>query len=166
MFVVRSAAELPPNDYWDRFSRGFISYLLACCLLVLCGCTSSDYAPVSGSVSFEGSPVGEATVTFQQTDGGQLYIGTTGPNGEFTLSPPNSDNASGIPVGNHRVMISAIDIAQPQRGGGSLGSLNMASAGEIKIKHRIPPRYSEFDSSGLTFEVEPGSNLASFDLTK
>lgn len=135
---------------------------------LLAGCTASDTAPVEGIVTFDGQPVGGATVTFKHEVDGALSVGTTKADGAFALSSPGSQDQIGAKVGRHQVMISAVEIVQPESTvDPSLGSLTMAAAGGARIRQLLPSEYGEFETSGLTFEVAAGrKNLAKFELTR
>lgn len=160
-------ANTSPKLKSEKTSFGRLIFSLFA-LSTLAGCGASEFAPVEGVVFFEGKPVEDATVTFKHEGEGTLSIGTTGTDGSFELTLAGSQEEKGARVGSHQVMISAVQVQQPQRSGvEELGSIAMATAGSPKIKYLIPPRYGDFKTSGLTSEVGGGSgNFAKFELAK
>src|SRR5207249_460541 len=77
---------------------------------VLWGCDRSadpSLVPVSGTVTADGQPLANATVTFIPKDGTPGFGGTgkTDGSGKYTLAG-SRDNAPGIPPGEYRVAIS------------------------------------------------------------
>lgn len=134
-----------------------------------CG-DGKDLAPVKGTVTFEGKPVANATVTFSPAEEGPLSIGTTTADGTYELTQTGPERLPGAQVGQHKISISAIE--QQISGeadvpeGDSFGSLGL-SAQKTKTRYLIPPKYSSNRTSGLTFEVKAGEdNVADFKLEK
>src|SRR6266850_1587756 len=74
-----------------------------------CGSGGGKYAPVSGVVTLNGKPYGEAVVTFQpfatkeHPDPGRGSSGDTDPNGRFVLK--TDDLKNGAVIGQHQVRI-------------------------------------------------------------
>ncbi len=71
--------------------RCALAPLAGAVLLTVCGCGRGDgfppRVPVEVSVTYNGSPVAEAHVTFAPAgDGGNPAFGTTGPDGKVLLS--------------------------------------------------------------------------------
>lgn len=139
---------------------------LGCVLLV--GCSGGDKpAPVKGTVTFEGKPVANATVTFTPAGEGKLSVGTTTADGSYELYQAGPERLPGAKVGSHSVSISAIE--QKITGNKSaqqenLGSLEMVDA-KTKTRYLVPPKYASSRTSGLTFEVKAGEeNVADFKL--
>ncbi len=135
--------------------------LLGFAVVFAMGCNSNKFAPVSGKVTLNGTPLSKATVSFQpmappgSIEAGEGSTGKTNEKGEFTLK--SSTGKSGAFVGNHRVSISALDQqigehdGRPPRGGWPMAD-------------KVPSRYNA--KSELTFPVPSGgTNKADFDLT-
>jgi hypothetical protein len=120
-------------------------------LALLAGCGGPEIAPVSGRVTFNGQPVGPGTVIFVPDDpsgtSGRSAVGQFAEDGIYRLTTTN--DGDGAVVGRHRVII------QPA---GTDESTTPA-------KSQIPLRYADPQVSGLTAEVESGTNTIDFPLT-
>jgi hypothetical protein len=106
------------------------------------GCGNGRY-PVHGKVTREdGTPIGESMIVFESVDrtpnitargdidlDGSYELGTTKP-------------GDGAPVGKYRVKITPL----------------MANVDEPTHAPPFDPRFSDFKTSGLEFEIKPGSN--------
>src|SRR5262249_53014553 len=136
--------------------------VLGLALLMVLGCGSGKkYAPVSGKVTLNGQPLVGATVNFQpiappgSVEAAPSSAGKTNEKGEYTLTVATGEK--GAWVGQHRVMISALDAqvgegdARPPRGG-------------WPMKDKVPPKYNT--DSKETFTVpKGGTDKADFALT-
>lgn len=101
-------------------TRGLVS-LLFCCVVLLCtGCGEDKYplASVSGKVTCNGKPLKDVIVVFQpvgdQTDKefpGKPASGTTDENGEYYLSTFKPTSGDGAIIGTHTVTLSFADPA-------------------------------------------------------
>jgi hypothetical protein len=125
------------------------------------GCGSSRFAPVSGKVTLNGTPLAHATVIFQplgepgSLHAGEGSTGKTNDQGEFTLK--SSTGMAGALIGKHQVSISALDPkvgahdTRPPRGGWPKAD-------------KVPARYNT--KSELTWDIpRGGTNKADFELT-
>ena len=124
-----------------------------------CGGRSYKYVPVSGTVTLNGHPLANATVTFLPvapegtTEAGDSSVGKTNEKGEFTLETVKGVN--GALVGRHNVSVSQLnpDVGdtdrRPRRGA---------------LTNALPRRYN--NDTELTFEVPAGgTDKAEFKLT-
>jgi hypothetical protein len=91
----------------------------AVALALVAGCGQSGLAPVKGRVTFNGKPVGEASVTFSpvpasadDTEPGKPGTGFTAADGTFVLSTYKS--CDGALVGKHHVTVS-LDETSPAK---------------------------------------------------
>jgi hypothetical protein len=124
-----------------------VSILLVSALAVGCG-GQFQVVPVSGTVTLDGKPLEDATVTFTPVKGGEdspISTGRTDKNGKYNLSVV-ADESSGAVVGQHTVgiavnIIASSDIMTP----------------EERAKAELPPH-------SFTFEVKSGKNTADFAL--
>jgi hypothetical protein len=123
--------------------------VLSCSLMPLAGCGGKyKMAPVSGTITLDGKPLADATVSFTpQATGSEApaSTGKTDQSGKYTLSLV-SDETNGAIIGNHRVVIaksfeSSSDIATPDE----------------RAKASLPDH-------NFSFEVKPGQNKADFNL--
>ncbi len=126
--------------------------VLAVLPLGLCGCPGGSPGPtgnVSGKVSLGGEPLGQWEVVFYGADGVPGGSATLSPSGEFRLGQP-------IPVGDYQVAVAppgeeapAGEEADPQR---------------AKILEKVPPRYWDHTTSGLSAQVTEGDNTVTFEI--
>ena len=111
-----------------------------------CGPRRPALAAVTGTVTYQGKPLPEGTITFQPVQGrpaiGKIVKGQIV---EVTAWDPDD----GAPLGNIKVGIE---------------SLFPATSIYEKPKSHIPTRYANPQTSGLTAEINPGKNTLSFDL--
>lgn len=136
-----------------------LSALLLGILIVGCG-SSSKTSPVSGQVTYKGKPVPNANVSFTPAEGAsRAATGLTDGNGNFTLGTLSTSD--GALPGNYRISVIA-------RGPDRLpkpGETGSGMPGEMMPGEPIIPlKYFQPDTSGLTFEVKPGSNHAKLEL--
>lgn len=121
----------------------------AAVVLLLCGAAGCGPAlyPVHGKVTLEdGTPVSGGMVVFEKQEGGKTVMarGEIGADGSYQLSTYRPGD--GAPPGHYRVLVSpkfdptAID--------------NPQAANSLPFD----ARYSEFGTSGLEYEVKPGTN--------
>jgi hypothetical protein len=123
--------------------------LLSCLLLAeltLSGCGNSNLsvAPVSGTVTLDGTPLKKASVTFQPKDGGRPSFGVTNDQGRYVLE--YSLNELGAKVG-----ICTVRITTESRG----------DDGKV-TKEMVPKRYT---TSPIEVKVESKSNTIDIGLT-
>ncbi|MEQ1825986.1 MAG: hypothetical protein ABL921_08560 [Pirellula sp.] len=130
-------------------------FLLACIILIgVTGCgDNGGRVSVSGSVTFDGKPLEDGSITFGG-DKGAAGVGKI-VNGQFSLS--ESANESGVLPGNYKVLISSWFEER-----GSVLPNGSFSPG----KTRIPLIYLDAEKSGLVADVQSkGKNHFTFELT-
>jgi hypothetical protein len=163
----------------SRVKWGTLFGLLAVAVIV--GCAQQSDRPktlkASGTVTYNGSPVEGAVVTFSPTGvGGHAASGTTDASGNFRLS--TFESGDGAVPGSYAVSVSKTEGgAQPDAGvaggGGQdydaiyeamekqgvdvMGSGEGAKA-EAEAKDLLPAKYKNPTESGLTAEVTEGGN--------
>ncbi|MDZ7619607.1 MAG: hypothetical protein U1E05_21620 [Patescibacteria group bacterium] len=113
------------------------------------GCGARDVAHVKGSVSYQQQPLGHGRVVFHP-EAGRPAFGEIGPDGTFTLT--TRDPRDGALVGNHRVTVHCDQASDPTDAFSDRDSL-------------VPARYQKPETSGLTAQVEPGTNTFHFELS-
>lgn len=133
---------------------GFIACVLA--VLAVCGCGGTDYdsVPVSGTVTYKGSPVEGATVAFHGGSASVPATGVTDASGKFKLS--SYDPNDGAPAGSYKVTVTKKKIE-----GGASGKMSMeeaAKAGPATAKETdlLPAKYANLEMTPLTATVEKG----------
>jgi hypothetical protein len=127
-------------------------WVVACCvvsLAAMAGCSEKPaLAPVSGTVFYKDKPV-EAGVVMFQPPVGEIARGQIGPDGKYVLE--TLGQGEGVILGNCKVRVSVR--SKPANSGGEVG------LGKLLI----PEKYTYFDRSGLTFEVN-GDRTEPYDI--
>jgi hypothetical protein len=175
---------------FKRVSFGFSLVLVCATGLIGCG-TGESYVPVSGLVTLNGEPLGDAKLIFEpigNEDGnaaGKPSYGRTDLNGNYSLECPIAQQA-GAAVGEHRVRIITLKaggyteeqieaarkklLAEEQAGGGSPDNVTddrireyLSDTVQLSQTEILPARYNS--KTELTFTVpSSGTDAANFDL--
>jgi len=141
-------------------------------LIALAGCSrnSGNFATVSGVITYKGTPVEGAKVTFHSTaqvDGKPGTVATvmTDSSGKYVIASAGKD--PGIPPGMYKVTVTKL------KGGGNVpldpavadpGQLEAAGAGGGAL-HELPPEYANVGITKLSVTLETGKNEnKNFDL--
>lgn len=103
--------------------------------------------PAAGTVTMQGKPIANASVSFQHSDGTATANGTTDADGKFTLSTYGTND--GAPVGKYKVTV-AVGGAQEIEPG------VLAPEPEGGFKSSIPEKYADPAQSGLEAEIPAG----------
>lgn len=152
------------------------------CACIAVGCngdgTSVKLAKAGGNLTYKGSPLAGAQVTFMP-DKGPLAIGMTDLNGDFKL---NSGAIAGCAVGPAKVAIkvdgpeedaaSIADLPAPKNAqeadehSKKVGEATMSSqrATSATKKSLIPKKYKDVATSGLAFTIESDSSKNNFKI--
>ncbi|MHC2070563.1 DUF4198 domain-containing protein [Bremerella sp. T1] len=91
-------------------SQGMVVIFGCLMVMLISGCGSEAYAPVSGIVNFDGQPLADAKLIFEPigdstgNSSGKPSYGKTDSSGQFSLRCPQED-VEGAAVGQHRVRI-------------------------------------------------------------
>jgi hypothetical protein len=103
-----------------KLMKHFIFCALALCV-ILTGCSPSgsriktEY--VEGTVSVDGTPLPEATITFSPAaEGGESASGYSDTNGKYTLSSTNGDTGKGAVAGDYKVTVSKVAVTVLEKG--------------------------------------------------
>src|SRR5690606_28693282 len=116
-------------------------------VVVLAGCEKApELGKVSGTVTYRGKPVTFGTVALKHSAGGPTSRADIQPDGTFTLATREGQGAA---VGHNLVRVASFESQDPSRGGAEMVGLG---------KSLIPEHYSNFATSGLTYDVVPGKN--------
>lgn len=117
-------------------------------------------APVTGVVTYNGSPVAGATVSFQPGEGGRSAAGVTDASGRYQLST-YARNDGAIP-GDYSVVIVKFE-ATPT--GSGTGKDYKPPVGDIPPpKNELPAKFADAKTSGLKATVGKGQNSVDFPL--
>lgn len=150
------------------------SAILAALLLAGCGGSRGpDVVPAGGTVTYEGKPLANASVSFTPASG-RPAVGTTDAQGKFTLRTGTQDGAV---IGTHKVSIYAVDgqvklpdnLPDPEADpeGYHTAVEEFMNENPPSTTLVIPQRYTRPVTSGLTFDVTSGGeNQFEVTLTK
>lgn len=121
------------------------------------GCGNAEVAPVEGTITLGGKPIGPGVITFvpdkSKGNSGKGAVGYFEADGRYTLS--TYEPGDGARRGNHHVFIT------PRAVGSS------PNADPLPGQQKLPPipkKYSNRNQSLLSAEVNAGSNTIDFDL--
>jgi hypothetical protein len=118
------------------------------CLL---GCNSGGRVPIDGQVKFaddsDVSPLAGYTVTMQRE--GESSIGEIQPDGSFTMTTLREND--GVLPGTHQITVTPPTSADPDK---------------TPPKPAIPSKYFNFETSGLTADVQPGQGIVELTLDR
>lgn len=124
--------------------------LLACCLA---GCGQGKTVPVNGLVKLkDGSDVSVLkgySLTFEPEGGKASAVGEINADGTFQLSTFGAND--GAEPGKYRVAINQPSNPNPDA---------------PPVKSKLPAKYGNLDSSGLTVEIKPGQKNIELELEK
>jgi hypothetical protein len=105
---------------------------------LVAGCGGGDaWGDVSGTVSYDGTPVEDGAISFI---------------GKY---------AAKVSVGNMKVQVSGSKVVSKKKVYNTPDSPVMPVTAEV-----LPPRYSDREKTELTFEVAPGPSTKNWDLKK
>lgn len=119
-----------------------IAILLVVIAIACCGC-SGRMQPVQGVITYsDGAPAKElagGTIEFDSLEESLSARGAIEADGSFQLTTLQEND--GVPVGKYRVLI-----AMP------------GPTGDEKVRILLDPKYSSYDTSGLSVDIVSGAN--------
>lgn len=117
--------------------------------LGLSGCQRSEEAiwPISGTVTFQGKPISAGMIRFGNPTRGIDMTAAVQSDGAYTVV---TARGAGLPEGTYRVAVVPPAIRIP------LGPIKQPL--EPQSYPDIPPKFREFQTSGLTLTVKRGEN--------
>jgi hypothetical protein len=146
--------------HWGRSARAGLA-LLAC---FAAGCGGTGV--VSGKVTYNNEPVGGGTVLLISTEGRGTGRSIIGPDGAYSVKD--------APVGTVTITVETIsvkpprivpDMPKPPEGAIPKDAPSIYGSKPSNAKYvEIPERYSDPETSGLTFTVKSGSQPHDIDL--
>ncbi len=149
--------------------RPVFSATVALCVICLVGCggAKSDKwtegrqptFPATGSVTYKGNPLPDATVVFQSIGSDPVTaVARTDASGKFVMR--TYDDRSGAVAGEHKVAITAVQVEGPPPDA-DLDRIDPT----VTETSLIPTKYGDFKQSGLNAIVtEQGPNTFEFAL--
>ena len=144
------------------------SFILFALVVAIAGCRSGelDVQSVTGTVTYNGSPLEGAIVTFvsAEDDSGYGATAVTEMDGRYSLNTHGA-NRNGALVGTYNVTISKT-IAIDRNGKEYLDdSQPLGPSGRPDTKHLIPEKYSGMSTTAiLSANVKKGKNVFDFNL--
>lgn len=128
-----------------------------CCLALVAalGCSPSMFdADVSGSITLDGEPVAPGVVVFSYAEGGRNSSrGKIDNSGRYHLI---TRHERGIDSGKYRVSVRVFEKGEPPAPG---------ERASPNLPPLVPERYLNPATSGLEYDVTPGSNKINIELT-
>lgn len=148
----------------------------AACLVLSAGCggggadigSRQPVFPVSGTVTYAGTPLSMATIAFSPQDGQPTAFGKTDVSGRYQLT--TYDFGDGAAAGNYKVVVnktvSASESADDGRSDAGHGdtfsgdgdSHAAAQAKAATSQSLVPPEYASSSSTPLTADVKSGED--------
>jgi hypothetical protein len=144
------------------------SFFLLC--LLSNGCRPEGIAvnAVEGTVTLDGQPFEDVTVTFMPTgSGGDMGFAGTNAQGKYQLSMLGARPLAGITEGEYNVTFDKTVPDGPRPTEAELADPNFEPSGKYnmdKTKQLVPKKYLDASTSGFTVKVEKGKNVHNFDL--
>jgi hypothetical protein len=133
----------------DAWWRLFVLAIVA----IAGGCQGRSLeSDVSGTVTLDGGKIGPGTIVFAPvSSGGKPATGSIESDGSYELK---TSRASGLAAGSYKVAVSIHQMPQNVKRGDRppLG------------KSLIPDKYEDQNTSGLQYDVAPGSNTINIEL--
>lgn len=130
-----------------------LAFLGLLTVLLLSGCGEAA-TKVSGKVSYRGKPLNSGTITFFCKDNQVVRSCQIGPDGGYAI-----DN---VPIGNAKITVS-VPPPPPKM---SAEVAKMAPSGDEPPPKPVlvPTKYGDPEKSGLTYQVQKGSQPHDIDL--
>jgi hypothetical protein len=142
------------GDFWVNRARLLNVVWAALLLTALVGCGSSNEATVQGVVTLDGAAVPMGAISFVPTGGGAQAYGMSDESGQYEVL---TGSEASLKPGEYKVTV----VARERPATNQTESGGPAPAGKS-----ITPRwYAAPETSGLTFNVEAGSNDIDLELT-
>ena len=143
---------------WVRVALVFTACALTTAFCGGCGDRGGpERVEVSGTVTYNGQPVSEATIRFVPEQGSMAPVsGAQVKDGAY-----KADQRGGVPVGTHKIEIKAYRKSEMSRP----GTPDLLEASKEQQEQYIPAKYNR--QSQLEIAIEPGSGkiIKNFDLT-
>jgi len=148
--------------------RALSVLVCALCLIATAGCGNDhpSLAPVSGTVSYKNEPLPGGTILLE-VPGSRRATGkiVDGQITEMTTFDPND----GAPIGQARIAIFSTEATQwqaPAKKPSSPAEWTADAAPPMVSTSRIPEKYNDPKTSGLTWEIKAGENVVTLVLAE
>jgi len=110
-----------------------------------------DIAPVTGTLTLDGQPLGMAHIIFTPIDGGQTSEAYSDPTGQYALVYKR--DIMGAKIGKHKVVVTTFEEPESTDDGKTIGG----------VPERVPAKYNA--NTTLQFDVNSGENVIDLQLT-
>jgi hypothetical protein len=146
----------PPYAFLRRVSvREPLRIVFFGLLLLLAGCRSGETGGlVRGKVTYKGKALGEGSVVFHSTAGGQVCGGAVKPDGTFQLASQSKSDL--IPIGEYVGVVFADNTKIAA----------MKEDPSFPVQPSVPFKFSSVTTSPLKYQVVLGENDFDIDLDK
>ena len=152
--IFQPAARLTSSSFGKtNMRRRSVLGLIGLSLLVGCNSASvSGTVPAGGKVTYKGTAVEGAIITFvPEGGGGRIATATTMAGGVFSMT---TVDASGALPGKYKVTIEKVEYAAG--GSSSMEAASTGNAAEGKSKSALPTKYAQAASTPLAIELPAG----------
>lgn len=132
-----------------------VLFLMMAVALAGCGADGPTFAPATGTVTYKGEPVADASVIFQPEDG-PVATGTTDAQGKFTLMSKENEGAA-IGPGLFTVVKveKTAEVMEVKPGDETAAMMQVNEKDRPKPpKSLIPQKYNNPASSDLKFTID------------
>jgi len=137
--------------------------ILGLALLVGCGPSGPPLGKVSGTVTLDGEPLAQGSISFE-VPGVRTATGKIA-NGQI-VEVTTFETGDGAPVGEATVTISSVEEAEPSAPAPEASTDAPAEDNLMKEYNYITPtKYANPETSGLSATINDGDNTLSFELT-
>jgi hypothetical protein len=149
--------EFPSSETKIKMARfGLICRMFLVLIVAsVAGCGEKNWATVNGTVTVNGAPIGPGTIMFEPTGSAdpraRSGIGNFKEDGKYSIR--SAGGRDGVPAGQYTVLIDG----KPAESSGD----EHVDASSVT---RIPAKYLNATTSGLTATLEAGENTVDFDL--
>lgn len=127
--------------------------------------------PVEGVITLDGMPVKGASVTFVPKSKGRPGVAVTGADGGFRMRELGC--VDGVIAGEYRVTVFMAEWSKakivavsvgPEEVGGAPGTIEMIEGRPMLVKHVVPERYGQSETSGLEARITGPTKELNFAL--
>ena len=143
-----------------------IALLLSVCMAVVGGCGSNPHPElrrVSGTVTYNGEPVADATVAFYNNASSRLATGRTDATGQFSLTSYNPQD--GALPGEHRVVVTKSESSGDEEVALSMDEAVQTRPKRTRSRQLLPKEYGSEDTTPIVVQVsEDGQNDLKIEL--
>ncbi|MDR2707034.1 MAG: hypothetical protein LBC02_14770 [Planctomycetaceae bacterium] len=148
------------------FFEGLLLFL--CVFFTACGSSGPEVNVVEGTVTLDGQPFADVTVTFMPTGNvGDMGFAGTDAQGRYQLSMLGAKPGAGITKGEYNVTFdrTILDVPKPTKTESADPNVEPSTKNNMdRTKQLVPKKYLTASTSGFTVKVEKGKNVHNFDL--